>query len=62
MVIGKRVFHHAYGAGTVLGTQALKSGSLIVQVVWDDPSLSQWPGEEPLESFWTNLEDLEYEE
>lgn len=62
MVIGNRIAHHAYGAGTVLDTKEIRSGHIIVRVMWDDPLLSQWPGEEPRESFWTDLEDLENEE
>ena len=61
MVTGNRINHHAYGKGTVLDTKEIRSGRVIVQVMWDDPSLSQWPGEEPRESFWTDLEDLERE-
>ena len=62
MVVGNRIAHHAYGTGTVLDTKEIGPGSVIVQVKWDDPSLSQWPGEEPRESFWTDLKDLEKEE
>ena len=61
MVTGNRISHHAYGAGTVLVTKEIRSGRVIVQVMWDDPTLSQWPGEELRESFWTDLEDLELE-
>jgi len=57
-----RVHHHAYGFGKILDIEEFKSGRVIAQVKWDDPSLSQWPGEEPRESFWTNLEDLASEE
>jgi hypothetical protein len=59
MVTGTRVSHHAYGSGTILDIEEIKSGRKIVQVMWDDPSLSQWLEEELRESFWTDFEDLE---
>ena len=58
MVTGNRVSHHTYGVGTVLDIEEIDSGRTIVQVMWDDPSLSTWPGEEPRETFWTDFEDL----
>ena len=59
MVTGNRVTHHAYGNGTILDIEEIKSGRKIVQVLWGDPSLSQWLEEELRESFWTDFEDLE---
>ena len=59
MVTGNRVSHHAYGCGTVLDIEEIDSSRTIVQVMWDDPSLSTWPGEEPRKTFWTDLEDLD---
>ena len=59
MVEGNRIAHHAYGTGTVLDTKEISFGRVIVHVMWDDPTLSQWLGEEPRESFWTDFEDLE---
>ena len=58
MKTNSRVIHHAYGTGTVIDTQPCNDGTQIVQVKWDIPELSRWPGEEAIDIFWTQYEDL----
>ena len=54
MKLGDKIFH-LYGYGTGM---ALEVEGSIVRVLWDDPSLSEWPDEPPRETFWTDLEDV----
>ena len=58
MKLGDRVLHEAYGTGLIEGVETTKSGDTIVLVAWDFPHLSQWPGESPVGSFWTDQADL----
>ena len=52
--VGDKVLHKTYGSGKVLEAE-----TIIVRVLWDNPSLSQWDDEDPVESFWTDICDLE---
>ena len=58
MEINSKVIHQAYGIGTVIDIQSCKDGTQIVQVEWEWPELSQWPGENAIDVFWTQYEDL----
>lgn len=51
--VGDKVLHKTYGSGRVLETE-----TIIARVLWDNPSLSQWEDEDPVESFWTDMCDL----
>ena len=58
MEINSKVIHKTYGMGTVTAIESCKDGTQIVQVKWDLPELSGWPGEEPIDIFWTDYKDL----
>ena len=61
---GCRIYHDAYGTGTVLKIEKSGSpdGTKIVNVKWDSPELGRFPEDEvpyEFESFWTDLSDVE---
>ena len=53
MTIGDKVLHKVYGLGEVLEVE-----TIIAKIRWEDPTLSQWKSEDPVEVFWTDMCDL----